>query len=224
MTSHPFLDDLHSRLDAWHLLKHDFYQQWTAGTLPKDVLGVYAREYYRHVAAFPRYISGLHRLCPSLPQRQVLLENLVEEEQGDTNHPELWLRFAEALGVPREDCSRDAALPETRALEEGYFTLTASDYATGLGALYAYERQTPEVSASKIEGLVTHYNITDDQALAFFEVHKGADVWHREAVAGLLEALDPAGQKRAAEGAEQGARLLWQFLDGMMSSMPAHAC
>ena len=50
--------NLLARLDAAiaekNLLKHPFYQQWTAGTLSADRLGNYAIQYFRHVAAFPR--------------------------------------------------------------------------------------------------------------------------------------------------------------------------
>src|SRR5260370_41888166 len=79
------------------LLKHPFYQQWDAGTLAAQRLGNYAIQYYRHVEAFPRYLSALHSRCEDLETRQVLLENLIDEERGAENHPELWLRFAEAL-------------------------------------------------------------------------------------------------------------------------------
>src|SRR6266852_9764817 len=75
------------------LLKHPFYQQWTAGTLSAQRLGNYAIQYYRHVEAFPRYLSALHSRCEDLETRQVLLENLIDEERGAENHPELWLRL-----------------------------------------------------------------------------------------------------------------------------------
>jgi pyrroloquinoline-quinone synthase len=42
------------------LLKHPFYQAWTAGTLSRERLQNYAVEYYPHVAAFPRYLSAIH--------------------------------------------------------------------------------------------------------------------------------------------------------------------
>ena len=38
------------------LLKHPFYQAWTAGTLSIERLQNYAVQYYPHVAAFPRDI------------------------------------------------------------------------------------------------------------------------------------------------------------------------
>ena len=93
------------------LLKHPFYQAWTAGTLTADRLRNYAVQYYRHVAAFPRYLSGLHSRCEDLETRQLLLENLVDEERGRDNHPELWLQFAEALGLTREKVLDAPPLP-----------------------------------------------------------------------------------------------------------------
>jgi len=211
-----FIETLNARLDQIHLLKHCFYQAWNKGELSRATLQTYAKEYYGHVAAFPRYVSAIHSQCDDIKVRQVLLGNLIEEDQGAENHPELWQRFAEGLGVERSDLRGVAKFKETRDLIDGYFDLVRSDFATGLGALYAYERQTPEVSKSKIEGLKKFYNINDERTLKFFEVHMQADEWHSEECASLIDALDAEGKERAAKGAEMGAKLLWGFLDGMM--------
>ena len=84
-----------------------------------------------------------------------------------------------------------------------------------MGALYAYERQTPEVAVSKIEGLTQRYQVTDSKTLEFFNVHAEADQWHSEECANILETLKPHEQAEAHEGAIIGAKLLWQFLDEM---------
>lgn len=211
-----FCESLNQSLETLNLLNNPFYQAWNEGKLSLETLKTYANEYYHHVASFPRYISQIHALCPDLKARQVLLGNLIEEEQGEDNHPELWLRFANGLGASREDTQKPARLKKTCELVEGYFDLVKMDYATGLGALYAYERQTPEVSKSKIEGLKKHYNITDAKTLEFFTVHQAADEWHTEELVGLIEKLSPSDQAKVADGAKKGAELLWGFLDGMM--------
>lgn len=215
-----FIENLNLELDAWHLLKHPFYASWNAGTLSREILKTYAKEYYHHVAAFPRYVSAIHSSCDDIKTRQVLLGNLIEEEQGDDNHPELWKRFAEGLGVQQSELDSIAELKETNELVDGYYDLVKSDFATGLGALYAYERQTPEVSKSKIDGLKKHYNLTDDRSLQFFNVHMKADEWHSEECANLIEALDEDGKQKAKKGAMTGVKLLWNFLSGMQT----HAC
>lgn len=211
-----YLSELHATLDQQHLLLHPFYQAWNQGELSLSTLQTYAREYYHHVAAFPRYLSAIHSRCDDIADRQVLLGNLIEEEQGSENHPELWQRFAEGLGVARADMKTPPQRAETRDLVDGYFDLSNADYATGLGALYAYERQTPEVSKSKIEGLKEFYAIEDERTLKFFTEHMTADEWHSQECADLIAKLSPEDQKRACEGAVQGAKLLWGFLDGMM--------
>ncbi len=217
-----FLKSLNQQLDELHLLNHDFYKSWDEGTLSLETLQLYAQEYYHHVAAFPRYLSSIHSLCPDIQSRQILLGNLIEEEQGEENHPELWTRFAEGLGVSRDGISTPAQLETTNALVDGYFELTRSDYATGLGAIYAYERQTPEVAKSKIDGLKKHYGIESERALEFFTVHMKADEWHTQEIVGLINNLSPQDQLKAANGAQVSAKLLWGFLDGMVETTCAH--
>jgi pyrroloquinoline-quinone synthase len=217
-----FIDTLHKNLEKWHLLKHPFYQAWNEGSLSQDTLIDYAKEYYHHVKAFPRYLSQIHTLCDDLPSRQVLLHNLVDEESGEKNHPELWMQFLEGLAQHRL-VDAHPVKKSTQRLVHGFFKLVKKDYATGLGALYAYERQTPSVAESKMKGLKEHYGIEDSKTVEFFDVHKGADVWHTQELVGLIEKLDTPAKQRVYDGAKNGAKLLWGFLDGMMESQP-HAC
>lgn len=210
-----FVSNLNNKLEKLNLLNHPFYQAWNDGTLSNETLKTYAGEYYAHVAAFPRYISQIHALCDDIKARQILLENLVDEERGEENHPELWQRFAEGVGLSRDEITQN--LSSTKELVDGYFELVRSDYATGLGALYAYERQTPKVAKSKIEGLKKHYGVKDERTLQFFSVHMQADEWHKEELVGLIESLSKQDQAKVLAGAQKGAVLLWSFLDGMMN-------
>lgn len=209
---------LEDTVSEHHLLKHAFYQDWTAGQLPMERLQSYAVRYYPHVAAFPRYISAMHTRCADLETRQVLLENLVEEESGDDNHPELWLRFAEALGVPREEVTKAEPVPAAEALVQTFHGL-ASDgpLAQGLAALFVYERQIPPIATAKIHGLQRWYGVDDDRGLAFFRVHEEADVWHAGAVARLIEkhAIDEADADAAVEGGKRAVAALWEMLDAV---------
>ena len=168
--------------------------------------------------AFPRYISLIHSQCDDLGDRQVLLENLIEEERGSENHPKLWRDFAMELGVSADSLSNVKQYKNTEILVNRFFDLCRKSYASGLGALYAYEYQTPAVAESKIQGLKEFYNILSEKALKFFEVHKGADVWHSEEVAGLIAKLSPEEQKEASQAASEAADVLWGFLDGMMDA------
>ncbi len=151
------------------LLKHPFYQAWTAGTLSADRLRNYAVQYYRHVAAFPRYLSALHSRCDDLETRQLLLENLIDEERGPGNHPELWLRFAQMIGLGRAEILAAQPLPATTALIDTFSHLSRDlPLSAGLAALYVYESQVAEVASAKIEGLRRFYGITDEAGRRIF--------------------------------------------------------
>src|SRR6185436_16851915 len=146
-----------------------------------------AKQYYAHVKAFPTYVSAVHSRCDDLKVRQLLLENLIEEERGENNHPELWLRFAESLGVARDDVRTAELLPSTVQSVQQLKSLTSSpDYVQGIAALYAYESQIPEVAKTKREGLQAYHGITDARAVSFFTVHESVDQVHRQAEMKIL--------------------------------------
>src|SRR5262249_3749676 len=99
-----------------HLLKHPFYLAWARGELSKEALTDYAKQYYHHVAAFPTYLSALHAKCDDQPTRKKILQNLIDEEAGLRNHPELWRQFANALNVDDVDLAKTEQQPETKNL------------------------------------------------------------------------------------------------------------
>jgi pyrroloquinoline-quinone synthase len=207
---------LDSMIAERSLLKHPFYQAWTAGKLSLERLQNYAVEYYPHVAAFPRYVSAIHSRCGDIVTRQALLENLIEEERGVENHPELWLRFAEAIGVPRErvlDSTTSAS--STRLVDEFTRMAESGHVPSGLAALYAYESQIPSVAAAKIDGLKRFYGITDERGLAFFAVHEKADVWHARTGAELIARHCASDRDRdlALDAGNRALSALWSLLD-----------
>src|SRR6476620_11755556 len=166
--SSEFENNLHNAVMEYSMLKHPFYVAWTEGKLTKEVLEEYAKQYYAHVRTFPTYVSGVHSRCDDVSIRQQLLENLIEEERGEENHPELWLRFAEALGVTREAVRTAELLPATKDSVRSLQSLTQSaDYREGLAALLAYESQIPEVAQTKRGGLKSFYGIEEERAVAF---------------------------------------------------------
>lgn len=200
------------------MLNHPFYQAWTEGRLPLDTLRAYARQYFHHVEAFPRAVSAVHSACPDRDGRRMLAENLAEEEgveAGKQDHASLWLMFASGLGE-RDDAVRAQRLnPETQALIDTFRKLSRRSYASGLGALYAYESQFPAVASAKIEGLIDRYGIADEATLRFFRVHQSADVEHSSVCRALLDRLPPEEQQEAVAAGEELAGALWNFLSGV---------
>jgi pyrroloquinoline-quinone synthase len=211
------LDRLDAMIDERHLLKHPFYTKWAEGTLPLTALQDYARQYYAFESAMPRFLSALHTRTPDKAVRQQILDNLWDEEHGKDNHAELWLRFAEGIGVTREEVQSATPNEATQALTDTYFEITADEpVAAGVAALYAYERQVPQVAGSKIEGLEKHYGITDERALKFFIVHGVLDIEHSGAEREMLGELARDTEDQPIESATQRALdAWWNFLSSV---------
>ncbi|HEY7023815.1 MAG TPA: CADD family putative folate metabolism protein [Candidatus Limnocylindrales bacterium] len=211
------LDRLDQMIDQRHLLKHPFYTKWAEGTLPFEALQEYARQYYVFEAAMPRYLSALHSRTADKAVRQEILDNLWDEEHGKDNHAELWLRFAEGIGVSRDEVAGATPNEATQALVDMYSEVTReAPVAAGVAALYAYERQVPQVAGSKIEGLEKHYGITDERALKFFVVHGVLDVEHsgneRKMLGELAADKDP---EPITEATANALEAWWNFLSAV---------
>jgi pyrroloquinoline-quinone synthase len=196
------------------LLKHPFYQAWVEGRLSKEALHDYARQYYHHVEAFPGYLQNALALSPDEKTQTILEENLSEEDGRayGISHPELWLRFAEGLGVSREDVRAAPLRSGIRNVVETFTASSKRSLPEALGGLYAYESQVPEIAHSKIEGLQRHFGIRDERTLAFFEVHKSADIQHRESLLQLIEELPEPQKAQAKTAADSASKILWDFL------------
>jgi pyrroloquinoline-quinone synthase len=200
------------------MLKHPFYLAWTEGRLPLDTLRAYSRQYFHHVEAFPRAVSAVHSACEDREGRRMLAENLAEEEgleAGKQDHATLWLMFACGLGEDEGAVRAQALNAETQALIDAFRKLSRRSYASGLGALYAYESQFPGVASAKVEGLIDRYGIDDEPTLRFFRVHESADVEHGAVCRALLDRLPEDQREEAIAAGEELAGALWNFLSGV---------
>jgi len=184
-----YLDNIDNDIARKHLLKHPFYLAWTRGKLSTEALTDYARQYYHHVAAFPTYLSAVHANCDDQFTRKQLLNNLIDEKAGSPNHPQLWIKFAEGLGVSEVDVRNTAKEPETQNLVDTFRSVCSGEStAEGLAALYAYESQIPAICESKIDGLKKHYGFIDPEHYRYFTVHLQADREHSAAERKMLGA------------------------------------
>ena len=210
-------EDLEQRirrvLEERSLLRHPFYKAWTQGTLPVESLQEYARQYYHFELAFPRFLSAIHTRADSPHVRQLLLDNLWDEEHGERNHPVLWLEFAGALGLSAEDVIQSTPNAATGALID-HFSRACREGPIGeaLATLFAYEGQVPAIAWQKIKGLSDFYGFTPQQ-FEFFSVHLVADISH--AGAEMDSIRETAADDDAVVAATESAcdRLL-AFLDG----------
>jgi pyrroloquinoline-quinone synthase len=211
------LETIDAQIAAKHLLTHPFYQAWTKGELSREALQDYAKQYYHHVAAFPTYLSAVHANTEDQEMRRQILNNLIDEEAGSPNHPELWLQFAESLGVSSSEARNVELWDETVGLIETFRSVCRNGKPVdGLAALYSYESQIPMVSESKIDGLKKFYGLDNPRGLAYFKVHIEADKEHSAVERNLLvTALDSENGESASNSSERVLSALWDMLSGV---------
>ena len=211
-------DRVDAAIAARRMLDHPFYQAWNEGRLSLEDLKEYAKQYFHHVDVFPKAVSQVHANCPDRAGRKMLAENIAEEEgleAGRDDHATLWKHFAYGMGASEDEVETAKLNPETQGLIDTFREQSRKSYAAGLGALYAYESQLPEVAATKIDGLVNLYEKDDADTLRFFRVHEEADVEHADVCRGLINKLDADEQLEA----EAGAAALCDALNGFLSGM-----
>lgn len=194
-----------------------FYQAWSQGELTKECLKEYALEYYHHVKAFPTYLSALHAHTEDMQMRKALLQNLVEEEAGSPNHPELWKRFALSLGATEQEIDQHMPCEAIQALVRTFRSIChEKGEAEGLAALYAYESQIPAICISKIDGLKMHYGMADASPWHYFSVHIAADEEHSRVERELLARhVNAKNMESARNAADKVLDALWNFLTHM---------
>jgi len=211
------LDKIDNNIEAKHLLKHPFYLAWTRGELSNEALADYARQYYHHVRAFPTYLSAVHAKCENEATRKQLLNNLIDEEAGSPNHPELWLHFADGLGIAQDNAKNAEKWPETKKLIETFRSVCGDgSTAEGLAALYAYESQIPAICESKIDGLKKHYGFNKPEHYQYFSVHIEADREHSAAERRMLDAyLNEQNFESVKRSVNRVLDALWEMLSGV---------
>ena len=215
MPKTELLEKLDAAIAEKNLLKHPFYQDWQAGKLTRESLQLYARQYYKHVEAFPAHLRVLAaRADESL--KPVVMENLAEEENPARPHPKLWRNFAAALGVSEEEVTASDSLPGTKHVVEKFREICGGrSVAEAVAALYAYEAQVPEIATTKIDGLKKFYGITEPAGLAYFEVHEEADKEHRAAWREWLETNANGEEAEILKSTNEALDALWGALSAV---------
>lgn len=189
--------------ERWDVLRHPFYQRWSAGELSAEELARYSGQYRHAVEA----IATMSEFVADAQPEHVELRRHAAEEHG---HLRLWDGFVEAAG----GSPADAPTPETA---ECVRTWTAdSDAIEMLARLYAVESGQPEISRTKREGLLDRYGFEDGAGTAYFRVHETRDVEHAAEARELIGELAGEGDDdRLVAAAESAFRANWRLLDGV---------
>jgi pyrroloquinoline-quinone synthase len=181
------LQRIDSEIERSSLLKHRFYRLWSEGKLDVDHLKGYALEYFQLVKAVPLLVQNVMSCCANDSNlKYVLTENYREESE----HINLWIRFVVSMGINSNELFDYVSSGTTNDVVRFLLALTKRSVGQGAAAMYAYEKQLPEISRTKINGLKEFYNLGNSQeGTEYFSVHEEVDVRHAEVWRRIIEGV-----------------------------------
>jgi pyrroloquinoline-quinone synthase len=206
---------LDAEIEERSLLKHAFYKMWSDGKLTRDHLAGYSKEYFQLVRAVPDLVGTIEGFIKD-PQTASVVSGIREEE---TQHVELWARFAGAMGVEKRVLMAYRGTPKTRAAVSRLRRATGESFCQGASAMYAIESEQPKISRTKLDGLVAFYGMSGrEEGSEYFREHEVADLRHAAVWRGLLQKEGKRSERVAREAAALSLGVQNSILDSVMET------
>lgn len=223
-----FIRDLVARIQARRTFGgHPLWLELADGKLDRGQLKTFAVQFFLQVREFPRAVSAMHANCPFSEERMALAESVYEEETGRISgcnqpHPELFLRFGEAVGLARNEMIDGRPLPATRALID-WFELSTKQrsFIEAAAAInLAAEGQVPGAFGPMARRLQENYGLSR-AAVEFWDIHEMADAEHSDVGDNIVvrHATDAATQARVRDALQHSLDAWWQFFDGIQAAL-----
>ena len=163
------------------LLKHPFYEMWSDGKLTVESLAGYSKEYFQLVKAVPSFMSPIIEKAPESVKAE-----LIDNQQEEADHIKPWIKFAGQLGISENELTAYEGLEKTKKAVSDLTDLM-NTYEGGSCAMYAFEKEIPKISQTKLDGMAQFYGMTNDEATEYFKLHTEADIRHAAAWRNILE-------------------------------------
>ena len=198
------------------LLKHRFYQMWSAGSLSIENLGGYSKEYFQLVRAVPVLVNNvLRQVTPEFERNYALSATIRHNLEEEKEHIVPWISFADSIGVTENELNEYECSQKTQEAVAEMLRLTSQSVAAGISTLYTYEKQLPEISTKKIEGLVKFYGVRNDRALDYFRIHEKVDIEHAKLWGSLIDLLPASQHPTIRDAASASLKCQNMILDGV---------
>ncbi len=184
LSSDEFVEQLKKEIATFHKLRinHPFVKAVCEGTASMDHIRTWAIQDYQFRAAVPR-IALLRYVACSDPEFAPKLFEVAEEETrgllpGATGHPDMFVEFAEAIGLTRADLENPQLLPATAAhLYFAELVIHTHPWFVVMAAQIGAEGTFGPAAALLGKGFMESYGMSPESVL-FFTVHVEADEEH----------------------------------------------
>jgi pyrroloquinoline-quinone synthase len=160
------------------LLNHQFYTLWREGKLTLNHLRGYSKEYFQLVKTVPELVQNIHNNFKDNPFREYYLNEIEKTQIEESEHIGPWVKFALSLGLEKTELFDYMGNNEVNIAIESLKKLSRSSLVEGVSAMYSFEKEIPQISKTKIEGLQKFYGISNNDAITYFKIHEIADIHH----------------------------------------------
>ena len=145
------------------LLKHPFYEMWSDGKLTQESLAGYSKEYFQLVKAVPEFMTPIIEKAPNS-----VITELTENQQEESDHIKPWISFAEELGISENELIPYSGLEKTNQAVSDLAELM-NTFDSGACAMYAFEKEIPKISQTKLDGLSEDHHVPGGKGIIFLE-------------------------------------------------------
>ena len=201
-------------IEKHSLIKHVFYQMWSEGKLTINHLQGYSKEYFQLVKVVPKFVENIFNVITDPSLKRAIGQNLKEESE----HIEPWIMFSTAMGIQRNDLASYKGENETNMAVSTLSQLTERSLEEAVAAMYAYEKELPKISRSKIDGLKKFYGVQSNEATKYLEIHEEVDLRHSEVWKNILKTIPEEKQERALNAAISSLEAQNKLLDSVQKN------
>jgi pyrroloquinoline-quinone synthase len=189
---------------------------WSAGSLSLDDLRGYSKEYFQLVRAVPVLVNNvLQKVTPELERNYAPSATIKHNLEEEKEHIAPWISFANSIGVTENELYEYACSVKTQEAISQMIRLTNESFSAGISTLYTYEKQLPEISTKKIEGLAKFYGVQKNIALDYFRIHEKVDIEHAKLWRSLIDQLPASYHPTMLDAASVSLGCQNMILDGV---------
>lgn len=181
--SDAFVQELRDLVEANQSWDNSFTQAVARGEVSHQDLKNLGIWFYHFTSLTPRVFGTIYANCPDPKVRRAILMNLVDEDTdescGSASHPELAMRFCEALGLTREEVESYDLWPEWREVAAWRVNFAAIEHhAVAMCTLsIAGESQFQRVCTRLAPALRKHYQMSAE-GVESWAAHIEGDLEH----------------------------------------------
>lgn len=207
------IDQINYEIEKYSLLKHDFYKLWQEGKLTLDHLAGYSKEYFQLVKIVPSLVENTLKNNKEIKYK-TSIENTLEDER---NHIEPWIKFSSSLKVDKNELLDYNGDNLTRKAIKDLIQLSESSFEEAVALLYAFEKELPKISETKMDGLNKFYGLQDEESNEYFKIHKEVDIYHSKIWENIIKEAAPDKKEKMLKAAIVSLKAQNEILDSVKS-------